>query len=1504
MQATCKPRKARIESVTFGLMSAEDVRRTSAVEVSMSALYKCGVVQKKGANDSSLGTVNLSMLCSTCGNEMDACPGHTGHIVLASPVINVEFLTHVHKILTCVCFFCSRLLVTPSHPKYDEITLINNKKRRQAELYALCQKKHVCCEDDGGCGGVQPVYTRAEVFVKAVFDTLPDTVDRPKVPPAKILQILRHIPEDHIRLLGMDPDLAHPSSMIWTNLIVPPVPMRPARSKANTSSICGEDDLTVRIRSIVRANEAHAEALCSTDPALNTPVDFGSRALDPPAPQLKRAQWVKSVQGTYQDLQRAVAAYQDNKFHTKSGDGSEYGCDRKGIRDRFTGQKAKKGRLRNTIFGKRQNYSARTVITPCSHIDVDQIGVPRWICMKVTYPEHVNAYNIYRLTQMVRNGPDVHPGANYLVDLEQNLTSLGKVDRSQIRLEYGMVVRRHLCDGDDVLFNRQPSLHKFSLMAHRVRVMPGNSFRLHMGATKPYNGDFDGDEMNVQVLLDEKTRAEAREIMSVRRNMVKDGVPLVSFQQHAVAAAYLLTAPDVVFGRAEAMQLLFQNRYFDPARFPAGAGTLTGREVLSLCLPRGLYLDAHGLRVVDGELVEGRVTKKGLNRGLLYTIWKDVGPDAAADFLSGTQLMLETYLTSSGLTLCADDCEVRLPGTVAAQSRAAEAYAASFPGHDPGSAGKRAKATEDNVCLVVDKLRDIVGDLVLDDFSSKLPGRKNGLYEIIRSGAKGNDTNAIQIAGMVGQQRNHQSTRMVGTTSHFRSGHAPALAHGLVTSSFFAGLGSCEYFSHLRASRVGLVDTAVKTSETGYSQRRLAKAMEDVVVRADRTVRDARGDIVQFTYGDDGFDSASIERDKVRLTSLTVDELLLKYRRVPDPDDPRLPPSGWDASTYGATWRQELLHLLELRKRVLDVMVDRQVGSTCLCPVNFERVRLRADALSEKEKGEGPVRYPTPADVRAKVCALWESLVPRVLAPTVKVEAMFWDHCSTSALWGELAPRALEWFLDEVYRTFLRNAVSPHESVGMVASQSCAEPLMQLTLNTFHIVGMASRLVSGVARMKEIVNAVSKPKTPFMTVCLTKGVSAVETGRKMVVVEASRLVRGWSGEYPSAAAAERARGFRRCWRRWADRAEACPLMHLVMTLDKAACVQAGVVPRTLVRALCANAWFKKQADLPALFAHADCRDPGEWWVSVTFAETDTIWQSALATVGKIASGAGVDPNLALLYIYEKLMVGCVVSGVPGVTDFFVTEKKFVEVAGDRSVEVVREVVCTQGSNLLRTLAIPGVDVAHTVTNHIREVESVFGVDAACAAIEREWSSVMELNDAHVCARHIKLIAETMCYRGFVCPMTYAGICHEDDSVVKKASFEKVMDSFIRGATQGHKDQLNGSMEQVCWNGLLRAGTGCVTVFDEGEPVPRQLKPPEGYVPPRFTPPPLRELKRRARPVELPAPKKRRHVEIQAPQVVAVTPVSGKLKRARFDEPQEVVKVYFTEPGGLFVPSSP
>lgn len=1457
-QSVIKSNKGTIGAVQYGLYSSDEIRAMSVVHVKDTTVVKGGVVQSGGVNDSRLGTTTQSMLCSTCNGTMDNCPGHFGHIELHAPVFNIEFIKYTLKILSCVCYFCSNPLFPPDHPQYNSVMSIRNYQLRLGEMLQRCRKIPSCLK----CNGIQPKYVRNGPSISAQFNVnemnLEEVRHIPKFTPKWCFQILDHIEDDVQKLMGLSPPFSRASSLMWTNFIVPPTTMRPCRIQPSGTGqkISGEDDLTIRLRGIVKINNDLKKLaggcvslttysyknklytdLKDIESSLGDNYNVECTAKRDPTNAKNNEERLIEC---YTELQRQIAMYQDGKSCGRSK--KDYGQNRKSLRDRMSGPKAKKGRIRYTINGKRQNFSARTVITPCNDIELDEVGVPKWICMKLTIPVRVQSYNVHHLTKLVRNGPDRYPGAVF-IENDDGTIHISKTVSNTVQLKFGWVIRRHIVDGDFVLFNRQPSLHKMSIMAHRVKVMDGNSFRLNLSSTSPYNADFDGDEMNIQVLQGLESRAEALTFLGVKYNLVKDGVPIVCLHQHSRAGVYLMTRTinppsftqeDISTLIASCKPSTIRRATGRLSSLRAGDGLLTGYDIISFCLPDDMHVPHH--RVDDlGNYVEVNsgiltgtvpIDAKILNHVILYVIWKDYGMDAAKSFIGDIQSISEKFLSIEGLTLSSRHCETLLQPELSRKISNAISYINKFKDHSPMNVRDRSgRDLEDLICKTVDRIRDMVGKNVE---SSVKNAPYNGLHAIIGSGAKGNPTNIIQIAGMIGQQWSHASTRMARVTSHYKDSRTcRVMGRGFVKSSFWSGLSSGEYYMHLIASRSGLVDTAVQTSDTGYSQRRVSKAMEDITVLYDTSARTSDNKIVQFIYGTDGFDADKVESNAIRISSMSDRDILMKYRCHPDPDDQRMndcTKQRWrsvlQSGEYRGVWINEIRDLIGHKNKLVAAGCGIMSYEKCYFAVNIRRLLSKAKCLPRTSSTTDV----TPLDVRRIVVAFHKRVVRNgTFITTPTADALYWDCCSTASLWGDgrLSRNAIVWFFKQLSSQLMACRITPHESVGSIASQYSSAPWTQLTLNRFHKSGLFSALVSGVARMKEIANAVRYPKAPSCKFQILEEFDAERVGYNITEIHASDIISHWT--YKSVHNDHnRWLDFTTYWKSAPGISANQRFAHLTWFLDPVKCREYRISPRCLCDAFRTSILRKKCNDFDMLWSYSPLDVHKNMWVCLSVPMEHVLWRSMSTSRRGLShspdTSSSIVFNKVAMLINERIVSDCIVRGIVGIKEFYVsTTPRYTR--DDIAAPLKKydaPTVITRGSNLNALSLEPGINVNTLQSNHIREVERFFGIDAASQTIEREWCDVLAINGANVGSRHVQLMASVMCFRGFVCPMTYQGICRDDEPVMKKASYEKSIDAFIDGAFSGKHDVVKGSIDSICWNTRINAGTGGVKLFSEDD----------------------------------------------------------------------------------------
>lgn len=664
--------------------------------------------------------------------------------------------------------------------------------------------------------------------------------------------------------------------MIITVLAIPPPPVRPSIIMGAKKN---EDDLTVKLQDIVKVNE-----------------------------HLRRQEELAAPAHIIREftnlLQVHVATYFNNEIPGIPTATQRSGRPLKSIAQRLKG---KEGRVRGNLMGKRVDFSARSVITPDPNLSVDEVGVPRSIARNMTYPEIVTPYNLKEMQDLVLRGPDELPGALYVVREDGTRDNLKFVpDRGDIHLSYGDRVERHLKDGDYIIFNRQPSLHKMSMMGHRIRIMPWSTFRLNLSVTTPYNADFDGDEMNLHVPQTMETRAEVRELMMVPKQIVspQSNSPVIGLVQDSLLACSIFTYRDCFIDKKRMMNLMMWVPKFD-GNLPVPAilkpqPLWTGKQLFSMILPdvnlslRTKDDEPHFFSPTDSEVIIKRgvvhcgiLNKSTVGRsegGLVHLIWTEYGPEAAKLFLNQAQQLVNHWLVERGYTIgvgdtIADSDTMRRISDIleTATKEVNELIENLHSGILEVKSGMNLVETfEHEVNVLLNRAVGKAGNEVKGSIS-----RQNNIKTMVDAGSKGSPLNIAQMIACVGQQNVEGRRIPFGfrqrTLPHFPKDDYTVESRGFVKNSYLRGLTPQEFYFHAMGGREGIIDTAVKTSETGYIQRRLVKAMEDVMIHYDGTVRNCRGEVMQFLYGEDGMDALHVEKQKIENFECDDQELRKSY---------------------------------------------------------------------------------------------------------------------------------------------------------------------------------------------------------------------------------------------------------------------------------------------------------------------------------------------------------------------------------------------------------------------------------------------------------------------------------------------------------------------------------------------------------------------------------------------------------------------------------------------------
>ncbi|MBI5253029.1 MAG: DNA-directed RNA polymerase subunit A', partial [Euryarchaeota archaeon] len=458
----------KIEGVRFGLLSPDHIRKFSEARIITADTYdEDGYPIEGGLMDPKLGVVDPGLKCKTCGCRVGDCPGHFGRIELARPVIHVGYAKQINRLLQATCRKCGRLLLPEEKiEEYrEEIKKATKTGKSKSdvvdELFKAAKPAKKCpyCKEEQ----LEIKFEKPTTFVE----------EKNRLSSTDVRERLERIKNEDAGVMGFDLDVARPEWMVLTVLPVPPVTVRP--SITLESGERSEDDLTHKLVDILRINQRLTEN-----------IEAG-------APQL-------IIEDLWELLQYHVTTYFNNEVAGVPPARHRSGRPLKTLVQRLKG---KEGRFRSNLSGKRVNFSARTVISPDSNISINEVGVPEIIAKELTVPVRVTPANIEYLKKLVENGPEKYPGANYVERVDGSRVRLGKVkDIKEVleKVEIGGKVHRHLQDGDVVMFNRQPSLHRMSIMAHEIKVMPYKTFRLNLCVCPPYNADFDGDEMNLHAI--------------------------------------------------------------------------------------------------------------------------------------------------------------------------------------------------------------------------------------------------------------------------------------------------------------------------------------------------------------------------------------------------------------------------------------------------------------------------------------------------------------------------------------------------------------------------------------------------------------------------------------------------------------------------------------------------------------------------------------------------------------------------------------------------------------------------------------------------------------------------------------------------------------------------------------------------------------------------------------------------------------------------------------------
>lgn len=1362
----------RIIGVQFGIANPDEIRRRSVVEVISDKAHQSGEIPVSGGVfDPRFGVIDHGKICPTCKHTNIECPGHFGHIQMARPVYLYQFIDMIQKIALLVCLNCSNFYL--SDEEIDLISKTNigfdrfNQLRESTTDFKKNAKSSKVCRH---CGTaiVKKIDKKEGSVADLRASITGESEDMIPLHAEMILRSFQRITDHNVERMGFNPKFSRPDWMICTVLTVPPLTVRPSVVMDDKQTM--EDDLTHVLISIVRSNKRLRDVIDKGESA-----DIVNKATDL--------------------LQYYVATYVDNNIKGLAPAAQRSGRPLRTLKARMG---AKTGRVRGNLMGKRVDFSARSVITPDPNIDVDELGVPQEIAQNLTFPEIVTIYNRDRLMMHVRNGVSKYPGAKSVV-LKNDSRSLSlRFNTEMIDLNPGDVVNRHLINGDVVLFNRQPSLHKASMECHRVRVLPVSTFRLNVSATKPYNADFDGDEMNMHVPQSIAAATEIKYLASVLRQIISPRTtsPIIAIFQDTLTGAYRLTQDSTTIPEHIAMNMLARTKRL-LGSYKRKDATYSGKELVSSSLP--LMNMSKSVQIVNGSLVKG-VIKSGSSKDIVHHIYNEFGPKRAGQYINDVQNIVTKFNMFYGFSVGTSDLilsvemndklqDIFQKGRKSIAAILSSVHAGTFTNTSGRSDGEE---LEDKILTVI---KTEVNSKISEETKVSMSSN-NRMRQMVDSGSKGADHNITQMASLVGQQeisgRRIQYGMNHRTLPHFHKFDDGAESRGFVENSFIAGIRPAEFFFHAMGGREGIIDTAVKTADSGYIQRKLVKTMEDIHVAYDGTVRNVNGAIVQYRYSGDGTDSVCVETVTINLPLMSLEDI---YR------DFALSKEDLPSIVKGDLEKIPDLvdEILQDRDDLMKNVIRYQKNDSVKLPVNFNRI-------VEKYRNPYSVKTDlTPEYVVSELNKIFENSWIKY-NKLMQIAMRFFFAPKKVIIDMRLSKDMFDEMLKEVHFRSIKAAVHPGEMVGTLGAQSIGEPTTQLTLNTFHNAGSAkANATAGVPRIRELLEVTKNPKTPMNIVYLDTSISSStdETMKKRSSMQKTTL-----------------RDITKSVRIYYD---SDYLLGSTSVADDREILEAyAKFSVAHPQSGCASPWIiRLELDRMEMAARSSVVDMAMIASKINGNKILKVFECIPSNINspdklimRISFPKDVVKNALSLRFIEDKLLDTVLSGIEGAGRVYArrieSEMLYDEMVGGYRA-VGQWILDVEGTNLLELAMVPGVDSTRFFSNDIHEILDIFGIEAARIALFDEFTLVFK--DTPIDYHHMMILVDSMTYPGFVLKVDRNGMSkNTENGVLAKSSFEETAKHLFNAAILGEVDNMKGISANIMFGQKPPCGTGLVEIL--------------------------------------------------------------------------------------------
>lgn len=1434
-----------VTSIEFCVQSNKTIIDYSAIQeqagLTKPEIYTGEEPTKGGVIDNRLGTTSRTVRCSTCMETGWNCPGHFGHIQLADAIYHVGMLPYVKNILRCVCIVCKQLIVGKNHPEVARIIKNKHAALRYNAMKDLCKNINFCLN----CGSVAHKITVDKKFGhisviatpirKSVAD---EEMDKNKkrahriLTPQIIYDILKNLSDEDVQTLGINPARTRPENMIIINLPVPPIQVRPSMRLESSNISNMHDDLTGKLVEIIRSNQN-----------LKDTKGDGSLAK------------YSNVNEDHLCLQLHVATCQNNDNLGTLKSQQKSGKPTKSVAERLEG---KEGRVRSNLMGKRCNFSGRGVIGSDAYIGLGEVGVPLRIARNLTYREIVTPNNIGFLTRLVQNGTRVYPGATHVIQtrMEDDGTVREVYCNLQVRrvteqivLQVGDKVERQVVNGDVTLLNRQPSLHKYSIMTHQIHVLrdPTNqTIRVNVNITEPYNADFDGDEMNLHVPQSIQTIVEIRLTAGATNLFVSAGNSKIlnKPKQDSSIGSYILTDDDVYLDWKDAMDIIAYTSNGSQVEIPKGQ-MISGKHVYSMILPKGLNIeqrkdDSYNLFIRNGELMAGRITS-GENGSVVQKLWFQYGSKVTSDFIDDVHRMILQFLMLHGVTIGAWDAQVpkkvhrEIRRMIETRRREIMTKITEYE-NDPYAASPEAFEAH-----MQESLQSLTGEfnkIVMANLD-----KKSGLYLAIKAGSSGTDMNATQIVVAVGQVIIDQKRIMPKFNNrslpcYAQFDNSPA-ARGMCVRSFMQGLSPQELYYQAMAGREGVINTAMTTADTGYLQRKFIKFLEDVKQEYDGTVRNANDKIIQLVYGDAGLNNEKIVEQKIHLLKQNNKQILSSYTYSEKELAKILkvhPDSRYDAKTNERLGK----NLIKMRDKLRGIALSISTNAAILQEDYRMPVDLNQYIINIVNRAERPDDVVVdPHYVLKKIRDMYAGDVGRIMKfiPATSIIKKKDDQdikfLIKTYLYNTLAPRKcteihklrqeeFDELVDYYYRTISTAKSEGGEMVGVLGAQSVGEQTTQTNLKSFQKSGTGRTVAGGLTRIKELASISKNIKTPLTDIVaspeyredkniIRKIASSLKyTVIKDVLHSISIVYDPTPEKKNSLMQSDGATNiFKAAQGKGGCQSEIEGLPWVVrMVLSKEKMIERSTTVMDVKMSFCNN-WALREED-----GKGSKKEYKKVIEKIVQCAITSNFDNSDTPVIHIRFNAR-NYNMRTFFLFQKMIYETYrVKGIAKINESkSISEEKYIHFNEDGEIEMRKQfVISTEGINLAEMANINGIDISKCRCNDVLAVYEMYGVEAARATFIREFNMALASSGTSANHQHISQLADAITHMGGLIPVNRHGSNKLDTDPLSRASFEQTVLQLTAAGVFSQTDHLRTVSSRIMLGRMINGGTGAYDIL--------------------------------------------------------------------------------------------